>query len=375
MIKFLKFSMLVLIASLFVLACESAKSKIKLEQSYKWKILETEPYRGKQDDITFINKNVGWYVNGYGKIFKTKDGGATWEKQLEQKGTFFRTIAFIDENVGFAGTVGTDYFPNVTDSIPLYGTKDGGKTWKPVDYTGPYVKGLCGMDIVKEEYINHGKLDYKYHIYAVGRVGSPANIMVSHDSGKTWTSKSMMEDCKMLFDIKMFNKNEGIVCASTHENSAEANALILKTYDGGETWKKVYQSNRLYEGTWKASFPTDKVGYVTIQSYNRDPNVVQQRVAKTIDGGETWTEINLVKDNAARQFGVGFIDENHGYVGTYSIGFKTVDGGQTWERYDLGAACNKIRIYKDENGEAYGYAIGVNVFKLEPSVINPNLRN
>lgn len=112
----------------------------------------------------------------------------------------------MDSLVGFAGTVGTDYFPNVTDSIPLYGTKDGGKTWKPVEYKGPYVKGLCAIDIVKEQYINHGKIDYKIHIYAVGRVGSPANMLVSHDGGLTWASNSMNNDCKMLFDIKMFDK-------------------------------------------------------------------------------------------------------------------------------------------------------------------------
>ena len=334
------------------------------EVNYTWQKLETEPYRGKQDDIDFVNKNVGWYVNGYGKIFNTQDGGQTWTKQLEKPGTFFRTIEFIDENIGFAGTVGTDYFPNVSDTIPLYGTKDGGKTWKPIDYSGPYVKGLCAMDVVKEAYVNHGKLDYKYHIYAVGRVGSPANMMVSHDGGNTWQSQSMNNDCKMLFDIKMFDKNEGIACAASSEDITKANAVILKTKDGGKTWKKVYQSNRPFELTWKASFPTKNVGYVTIQSYNPDPEVKQQRIAKTIDGGETWTEINLVEDHAARQFGVGFIDENHGYVGTVQSGFETKDGGLTWQPIDLGMACNKIKIYQDEKGATYGYAIGVNVFKL-----------
>ncbi|MFM2267400.1 MAG: hypothetical protein RL757_841, partial [Bacteroidota bacterium] len=150
------------------------------------KIWTTVPYRGKQDDITFIDENTGWYVNGYGTIYHTQDGGNTWEKQLEKKGTFFRCIAFVDKNVGFAGTVGTDYFPNVTDTIPLYGTKDGGKTWNPVPYSGNYVKGLCAIDIVKEQYINSGEIAYKTHIFAVGRVGSPANSMTSHDGGETW---------------------------------------------------------------------------------------------------------------------------------------------------------------------------------------------
>lgn len=333
-------------------------------QELAWKKVTTEPYAGKQDDITFVDENTGWYVNGFGNIFQTTDGGTTWKKQLEQKGTFFRTIAFVDKNIGFAGTVGTDYFPNVTDTIPLYGTKDGGKSWKPIAYKGPYVKGLCAIDIVKEQYINHGKIDYKTHIYAVGRVGSPANIMISHDGGETWTSHSMNNDCKMLFDIKMFNKKEGFVCAATNEDITQSNALILKTSDGGATWEKVFQSTRPFETTWKVSFPTKNVGYVTIQSYNPDPNVKQQRIAKTIDGGKTWTEINLTEDATAREFGIGFIDEIHGFVGTMNSGFETKDGGQTWQKIDLGRACNKIRIYKDEKGKVYGYSIGVNVYKL-----------
>ncbi len=328
-----------------------------------WKKLTTEPYPGKQDDICFVNERLGWYVNGYGKIFHTNDGGATWSKQLEQKGTFFRCIAFIDSLTGFAGTVGTGYFPNVTDTIPLYRTKDGGITWMPVSYKGPYVKGLCAIDIVKEPYINHGSIDYKYHIYAVGRVGSPANIMVSHDGGETWQSRSMQDDCKMLFDIKMFNPREGIACAASDENITQSNALILLTRDGGNTWEKVFQSNRPFETTWKVSFPTREVGYVTIQSCNPDPEVKQQRIAKTTDGGESWTELNLVEDAQAREFGVGFINEQLGFVGTMNSGYMTKDGGRTWETVPMGRAVNKIRFYKSTSGSIYGFAIGVNVWK------------
>jgi photosystem II stability/assembly factor-like uncharacterized protein len=337
--------------------------------SFSWIKMETEPYPGKQDDIYFINKSTGWYVNGHGKIFKTTDEGLTWKKVYEKQGSFFRTIAFLDENRGFVGTVGTDYFPNVTDTIPLYQTRDGGMTWDPVEYKGPYVKGLCAINIVKEPYINHGVLDYRFHIYAVGRVGSPANLMVSHDGGKSWTSQSLQQDAKMLFDIVMHDKNNGIACAASSEDISTSNALILKTSDGGKTWQKVFQSSRPFETTWKASFPTPQVGYVTIQSYNPDPSVTQQRIAKTTDGGNTWQEINLVEDAGAREFGIGFIDENHGFVGTVNSGFETKDGGKTWTKTDLGRACNKIRIYKSESSETYGYAIGVGAYKL---VIGPN---
>jgi photosystem II stability/assembly factor-like uncharacterized protein/pimeloyl-ACP methyl ester carboxylesterase len=332
-------------------------------QKYTWKKLKTEAYPGKQDDICFVDEKNGWYINGFGAVYNTKDGGENWDKIFEKKGSFFRTIAFLNQNVGFLGTVGTDYFPNVTDTIPLYKTIDGGKTWNPVPYSGPYVKGLCAIDIVKEAYINHGVSDFKYHIYAVGRVGSPANSIISHDGGETWISKSMNDDCKMLFDIKMFDKNVGFACAATDEDISKSNALILKTTDGGMNWRKVYQSSRPFETTWKVSFPSEKIGYVTIQSYNPDPNAKQQRVAKTIDGGETWFEINLVEDIATREFGIGFLDENHGFVGTMNSGFETKDGGLTWNTIDLGKACNKIRTYKSNN-KTFGYSIGVELFKL-----------
>jgi len=190
-------------------------------------------------------------------------------------------------------------------------------------------------------------------------------MMVSHDSGKTWKSHSMMDDCQTLLDIKMIDKNTGFACAATNADASQSNALILKTTDAGKTWRKVYQSTRPYEITWKASFPTDQVGYVTIQSYNPDQTVDQQRIAKTTDGGETWTEVNLVKNARARQFGIGFVNKNHGFVGTMTSGFETKDGGHTWKAIDLGRACNKIKIYRDDPKNIFGYAIGVNVYKME----------
>ncbi len=345
--------------SLFIILLSPAAFTQQADQA--WSKLKTEPYPGKQDDITFVNERLGWYVNGYGAIYHTQDDGGTWTKQLEQKGTFFRCIAFLDSLNGFAGTVGTDYFPNVTDTIPLYSTADGGVTWKPVPYKGPYVKGLCAIDVVKEQYINHGVLDVKYHLYAVGRVGTPANIMISNDAGKTWVSRSMEQYGKMLFDIKMFDMKNGIACSASDEDITKANALILKTSDGGHTWEKVYQSTRPLETAWKVNFPSAHVGYATIQSY--DPANTQQRVVKTIDGGISWREINLCDDAAAREFGIGFIDDLHGFVGTMNSGYETKDGGVTWQKIDLGRACNKIRMYRDGRGKVYGYAIGVDVMK------------
>lgn len=106
------------------------------------------------------------------------------------------------------------------------------------------------------------------------------------------------------------------------------------------------------------------MGYVTILSYNPDPAIRQQRVAKTIDSGETWTEIDLVEDAGAREFGIGFLNENQGFVGTMNSGFETNDGGESWKKIDSGRAYNKIRISKRADGSNYGFSIGADVFKF-----------
>jgi hypothetical protein len=115
---------------------------------------------------------------------------------------------------------------------------------------------------------------------------------------------------------------------------------------------------------WKCSFPSRDVGYATVQSYDERPEVTRRYVAKTIDGGDTWTELPLVDDARVREFGVGFLDELTGWVGAVPGGFQTTDGGKTWMPVDIGKATNKIRLLPSPGGGAVGYAIGVDVYKL-----------
>jgi photosystem II stability/assembly factor-like uncharacterized protein len=359
------FAATVIATSALVAGCSSPSMRVhSAPPDNAWQKLDTVAYRGKQDDIFFLTPDLGWYVNGAGKIYKTTDGGRKWVEKLSKTGTFFRTIGFVDENIGFAGNIGTDYFPGVTDTTPLYVTQDGGETWNAVTgIDGPTVKGLCAIDLLRTQFINSGVMDSRTVIHAAGRVGGPAFLLRSMDGGKTWKSSDLSEHTKMILDVKFFNENEGLIMGATDSDPAKSNALIIATRDGGATWQKVYQSNRLYELTWKASFPLRNFGYVTIQSYNPDKSASQRYVAKTTDGGKTWKELPLVDDHSVREFGVGFADALLGWVGTSNGGYQTTDGGTTWKFVDMGRAVNKIRIVK--KGEGFvGYAIGTGVSKI-----------
>ncbi len=344
----------------------SSKSGDSLVSSKtQWTKLKTDSFRGKQDDIFFVNDRVGWYANGAGRIYKTIDGGNSWQKQLEQPGTYFRCLAFIDQEHGFAGNIGPGYFPGVSDDCPLYETKDGGSNWTKVEtIEGTPVVGLCSLQVMRENFINAGKLDQKVRLIGVGRVGGPVTMITSDDNGKTWQQVDLSQHAAMALDVYFFSRLEGFVAASTSIDVAQSHALILHTKDGGKSWMRVYESKRPYELTWKMSFPTRQTGYVTIQSYNPDTAFAERFLAKTIDGGATWKEIPLVTDAKVRPFGVAFLDESTGWVGAMPHGFFSSDGGLTWDRSEFGNAVNKIRLVPGGQN-TIGFAIGTDIHRIE----------
>jgi photosystem II stability/assembly factor-like uncharacterized protein len=192
-------------------------------------------------------------------------------------------------------------------------------------------------------------------------------LLTATNLGESWVARDMSALAGMILDVKFLDARTGFLCAGSDADVEKSHALILKTRDGGASWSKVYESKRPFEDVWKCSFPSDKVGYATVQSYDEDAvkkGVTERYVAKTVDGGDTWRELPLTDDGAVREFGIGFLDEQVGWVGAVPGGFQTIDGGATWTRVEMGKATNKIRILKSEDGSAVGYGIGVDVYKL-----------
>ncbi len=165
---------------------------------------------------------------------------------------------------------------------------------------------------------------------------------------------------------RFVDANKGWVFAGTSSDAAQSQALILKTSDGGKTWRTVYRSARKFENSWKGSMIDARTGYATVQSY--DPARAQQVIVKTVDGGESWRELPLVANAKARQFGIGFASERVGWVGTAVGGFETRDGGLTWKEAPLAVAANKIRV-RAGDGTKMIYAIGTQVQRLGPASV------
>ena len=318
-----------------------------------WSQLPTVASSAKQDDLHFVDAERGWYANGTGKVYRTTNGGAAWSLVLDQPGTFWRALGFLDENRGYLGNIGTGVYPGVTDTQPLYFTDNGGVTVTPVALTGASMPGVCAIDVLRSE----GQVI----VHAGGRVSGPARLAKSVDGGPFVVS-DLSASLAMVTDVKFLSPNVGFVVGGSSSSVASSNAVIIKTRDGGQTWTRVYTSSRPYELVWKLSMPDGLHGFATVQTYQAGR--AEQLIALTDDGGDTWREVPLTLNAAARQLGIGFISPQVGWVGTAAGGFQTTDGAASWQPVQLGGAVNKVRIVPAAGGFV-AYAIGFDVFKLD----------
>ena len=312
--------------------------------SQTWQMLPNAPAAEfVNDDIFFINEQKGWMVNLDGFIYRTEDGGDSWDTLLIQPGTAFRCIGFTDSLHGFAGNLGPgSWISNVTDTIPLYETHDGGLSWSPVTAINGFIPaGICGINVVDDSVI-----------YAVGRYAGPCAIMKSTNGGESWTSTLATNLFSDLIDVYFFSPDTGIVVGGKGLYSR-----INYTTDGGVTWQTVFTNNEPFTWHWKISFPSRYIGYSSIEGGNG----TNSRLAKTTDGGLSWQLMPLNYPTDLDATGIGFMNDTLGWIGCWypGVDYMTTDGGETWTLYPLDPSFNRFR----KVSETAAYICGERVWK------------
>jgi photosystem II stability/assembly factor-like uncharacterized protein len=327
----------------------------------RWVKLPTTPYtlNNKQDAIAFADALTGWYGNGTGRVYFTQDGGEAWSNLWTKRGVYVRALEFIDDKNGFLGNVGPGYFPGVTDRQPLYVTHDAGAHWeaiKPV--AGRQIVGVCAIDVLRID----GKV---VAVRAGGRVGGPAGLLESFDEGHSFRARDMSAVTGMILDIHFVDADTGFIAGASESAEDKAHARILKTTDGGKSWRAVFDSDRPGDNNWKLAFPSARVGYATIISYRAPDNEARGYVVKTEDAGEHWHRLTVTNDRDWIPYGINFMDDNSGWVGGSTGGYGTHDGGKSWFPENMGLSSNKIRFARRADGGITAFAIGQDIYKLD----------
>jgi photosystem II stability/assembly factor-like uncharacterized protein len=289
------------------------------------------------DDVYFLNENVGWAAGSAGgNVYKTTDGGLNWQLQASFPNNYIRNIEFLNENIGFIGTLETDF----------YKTTDGGTTWENIDLPIPIwspdfpSKAVCGMDTVGPNMI-----------VGCGSYFGPAYVIKSIDSGETWQYIDMSAYAMSLVDILFVDENIGYASGGNMTGG-----IILKTINGGTTWTELYSSGINGEWVWKMQrlFSNPNVMFGSVESL--EP--MNGKLLKSVDGGVTWVSKEVPDPDIQA---VGFVTENHGWMGGHHTGFlETFDAGTTWTNTGFGANLNRIQFFN----ENLAYCAGEGVYKF-----------
>lgn len=311
----------------------------------EWRQVPGAPVAGRIDDLHFLDPQRGWVCTSEGEIHRTPDGGGTWQMLFQNSGLYFRSIRFLDDQRGFAGTLST--------TALLHRTTNGGDSWSVVtNLPEPRPNGICGLSVPTGQVI-----------VGVGSWSGPARMIKSVDGGANWTTQLLDTLASTAIDVHFKSASEGLIVGSIGAFPSANVAVVLRTTDGGATWSRRFLGTRPGEWGWKITFATPLIGYVSLER-NSGPMFF----LKTTDGGVTWTEHPFVDFN---EQGIGFVTPLVGWVGgAFNPTFGTTDGGQTWTQTPWGGYINRFQFLATD----LGYASGVTIYKYsEGSLDTPDV--
>jgi photosystem II stability/assembly factor-like uncharacterized protein len=113
--------------------------------------------------------------------------------------------------------------------------------------------------------------------------GSAGTVGKSSNGGKNWKWMTVRGFEKKEFrDIEAFDASTAVIMA------IDTPATILKTIDGGDSWKVVYENKTIGMFLDAMDFAGDQYGIVI-----GDPIGGKIFIAETFNGGDSWTELGL----------------------------------------------------------------------------------
>ncbi len=99
-----------------------------------------------------------------------------------------------------------------------------------------------------------------------------------------------------------------------------------------------------YQTIRSISFPSVDTGYIVTED-----NIVM----RTINGGETWEDLNVQFDALF----VEFVNNNHGFITAFDEVYSTDNAGETWQAHQVEpfVSCWETYFYNDTTGFAFGW--------------------
>ena len=279
------------------------------------------------------NTAIIYVGSASGGVWKTTDGGVSWNPIFDHEGSYsigWITLDPNNPNVVWVGTGERNSQRSVSYGDGIYKSVDGGRTWKDM--------GLKDSEHISRIVVNPINSDIVY-VAAQGplwKAGGDRGLYKTTDGGVTWTQVLKISDNTGVTDVVLDPRNPDVLLASSYQRRRHQwtmidggpESAIYRSTDGGKTWTKVM-----------AGLPKEDLGRIQLAISPVNPDVVYADVEaanekggifRSSDGGVTWTK-GADFNNGAMYYGDIFADPfdvDRIYI-TDTVFQVSDDGGKT----------------------------------------------
>ena len=309
---------------------------------------------GNANGVAFTSVSDLVIVGDGGQVSRSTDGGATWTPGPSGTTTGLSSVAFVNDEVGYAGGW------NV-----LLLTRDGGKQWEPatvppgnseVSFVALDLNNLMASTDAGVYRSSHGGVltapgwSVVVPTKVPGGSGPAAGAITMQDATHGWALGAGNAVLRTQDGIAWPASATGAAqtltgLAAVDDQTAWAVGLwdVLHTVDGGKTWASQGELG------WQAqavAFSDAQYGWIAGWS---------GLVLHTTNGGATWR--HQTSTTVRNLYDIAFADRSYGWaVGAHGAIVRTKDGGAHWTRQSSGTASdlNAVAFVGRQNGWAIG---------------------
>ncbi len=302
--------------------------------------------------------NMVMYVGmASGGLFKTEDGGTTWNSIFDDQdisSVSALAVAPTDHKQVWAGTGETFLIrPAHAMGNGIYKSNDAGKTWK---HSGLKETSRIGQIIVDPRNANTVYAAGLGHTYGPQK---DRGVYKTTDGGSTWELVLFVDENTGAADLAINPKNPDILFAAFWSIEIKTWGLrsggpgggIYRSKDAGKTWEPM-KNNGLPGGV------ENPVGKASVAVSYSNPNVVyalfemdSPQLWKSTDGGDSWelTMINhTINERAPYYTRLRVSTDDPDEVYFASVRFSTsTDGGYTLDQAGYRAGGDNHDIWVD----------------------------
>ena len=285
-------------------------------------------------------------------VYKSTDAGKSWKRMgLERTGRIARILVHPrDPDVAWVCAVGTGYSPQPERGV--FRTRDGGKTWEKVLYVGPGTGcSDLALDPVDPSTLFAGMWQLEIDPWNLRSGGPGSGVYVTHDGGDTWkevSGQGFPSDSATLgkVSVAVAPSDPDRVYALVQEGDPRhpdgpGHPALYRSDDGGGAWRRVSRDHSMAErGPY----------YTRLRVSPADPDrlyFASVRFGMSRDGGHTLADDPPRGGGDNHDIWIDPTDADRYMVAHDGGASITLDGGKSFQRIVLPIG-QMYHVYADD---------------------------